>query len=254
MGIQQVGIIGLGRTGAAIAARLVEHGFEVTGYDRDPERARAATAAGIATAQLPADAAETADVVIVTMPDVIAADEVLFDLGGVGETLRTGGYVVDASRVGPAFSRSATARLARFGIVRLEAWVSGDGAQARTGDLRLFVGGDSDDLSAVTPLLASVATEITHVGPIGSAAMVRQIAVGLGAVRRPAMTSATKPVPTGGIAELDAGIEARLYTLAGRWLGLPAFARSTATDRARIHTVVTAVLADQAPAAVLQPA
>ena len=47
----RVGVAGLGRMGAAIAARLIEVGHEVTVWNRTPDKAKPLAAAGAKVAQ-----------------------------------------------------------------------------------------------------------------------------------------------------------------------------------------------------------
>jgi 3-hydroxyisobutyrate dehydrogenase len=170
MEIRNVGVVGLGPTGLAVARRLVELGFDVTAYDRDAGRVAEAVAAGVRPAHLPADAAETADVVFVRMPDEDAVAEVLFDCGGVGDTLADGRSVVDASGTGPAAARAVARRLDALGLVTVETCLLGDADDALTGRMRAFAGGAAEHVFAVTPVLAAVADDIRHAGPVGTAA------------------------------------------------------------------------------------
>ncbi len=125
MNLENVAVVGLGQLGQCLTSQFVELGCLVTVYDPRPSRVAAAVRKGAIAAALPADAAESVDVVIVAVDDEQSAEEVLFDLGGVGETLRSGGFVVDASRTSPEFSARATARLAIFGIVRIDIGAAG---------------------------------------------------------------------------------------------------------------------------------
>jgi 3-hydroxyisobutyrate dehydrogenase-like beta-hydroxyacid dehydrogenase len=43
--VKRVGVVGLGHMGHAFAVNLVEDGFQVLAYDRDPKRAAALTGA-----------------------------------------------------------------------------------------------------------------------------------------------------------------------------------------------------------------
>jgi 3-hydroxyisobutyrate dehydrogenase-like beta-hydroxyacid dehydrogenase len=173
MEIKSVGVIGLGSVGNAIARRLIEQGFDVTVYDRDAEKAIAVATAGARPVRIPADAAESADVVVVRMPDEIAAEEVLFDCGGVGETLPDGGFVVDMSATGAVFARTAAVRLAQLGLISVEAGLVGDAAQVRSGLVRVLTGCTPADLLVITPFLRAFARQIAHVGPVGSVAALR---------------------------------------------------------------------------------
>jgi 3-hydroxyisobutyrate dehydrogenase len=170
MQIRSVAVVGLGPTGLAVARRLVELGFDVAAYDRDAGRVAEAAAAGVRPARLPADAAEGADVVFVRMPDEDAVAEVLFHCGGVGDTLADGRPVVDASGTGPAFARAVARRLGALGLVTVETCLLGDATDALTGRMRIFAGGAAEHVSAVTPVLAAIADDITHAGPVGTAA------------------------------------------------------------------------------------
>ncbi|MGY1590832.1 NAD(P)-binding domain-containing protein [Geodermatophilus sp. SYSU D00708] len=182
-----VGVIGLGATGRTVARRLLDHGFEVTVHDRDAWTVTTMVETGAKPARIPADAAEPADLVFVSVPDEAAADEVLFDLGGVGETLRDGGIVVVPSSTGPVFVLSAAARLAAFGVHTVEAWFVGDAGGTAT---TVFAGGSCEGFTAAAPALEAAAERVVHVGPLGSVCALRAAVDSLG--RPPAA------IPVGG--------------------------------------------------------
>ena len=60
----QIGIAGLGRMGAAVAARLMEVGHTITVWNRTPDKAKPLTDAGAKQAETPEDLAEHSEVVI----------------------------------------------------------------------------------------------------------------------------------------------------------------------------------------------
>ena len=66
----RIGILGMGTMGGPMARRLVESGFVVTGYEPDQARAGKAKADGVTLAASPAGAAETADMVLSSLPDL----------------------------------------------------------------------------------------------------------------------------------------------------------------------------------------
>jgi len=70
--IKRAGVIGLGHMGHALAVNLVEDGYEVLDYDRDPKRAAAVTGAR-ATARIADLAACDVVVTSVTDDDALAA-------------------------------------------------------------------------------------------------------------------------------------------------------------------------------------
>jgi 3-hydroxyisobutyrate dehydrogenase-like beta-hydroxyacid dehydrogenase len=177
--MDSIGVIGLGSTGAFVARRLLERGMPVTVHDRDAWAVAALAEAGARPARIPADAAEPADVVLVHLPDEAAAEEVLFDCGGVGETLHDGGIVVLAvTAAEPAFVRSVAARLDALGLAAVEAWFSGIEEGAGT----VHAGCSPRELPAVRPLLDALGDAVVHTGPVGSVAALRRVRAALGAV------------------------------------------------------------------------
>jgi hypothetical protein len=166
----RIGVIGLGATGRSVARRLLDDGFDVTVHDSDAWTVAAMVEAGARPARIPADAAEPADVVVVSVPGEAVADEVLFDCGGAGETLRDGGVVVVASQTGPVFVLSAAARLAAFGLHTLEAWFAQDAGGTAT---TVFVGGSFEGFATAAPAFRAAAEQVVHVGPLGSVCALR---------------------------------------------------------------------------------
>jgi 3-hydroxyisobutyrate dehydrogenase-like beta-hydroxyacid dehydrogenase len=165
-------VVGLGQLGSELAARLLGSGFDVRVHDQRQDRMAGMATDGAFPCVLPADAAEDATLVIVRLPHERAADEVLFAAGGIAETLPDGAFVLDLSEVSPQYSMAATARLAGYGITRLEAWVLSTRADTRLGGATLFVGGAGQDVVSMTPVTKALATTVVHVGAVGTAARI----------------------------------------------------------------------------------
>src|SRR4029077_4010031 len=72
----QIGIAGLGRMGAAMAARLMEVGHTLTVWNRTPAKAKPLTDAGAKLAATPEDLAEHSEIVITMLTDADAIDHV----------------------------------------------------------------------------------------------------------------------------------------------------------------------------------
>ena len=72
----QIGIAGLGRMGAAMAARLMDVGHTLTVWNRNPEKAKPLTDAGARLVATPEDLAEHSDAVITVLTDADAIDHV----------------------------------------------------------------------------------------------------------------------------------------------------------------------------------
>ncbi|MGW1782505.1 NAD(P)-dependent oxidoreductase [Streptomyces sp. NPDC002143] len=150
-----VGFVGLGNMGGALAANLVEAGFEVLAYDAaGPAR----TPLGARWAPGPADLARAVDVVVLSLPDSDVCEQVLRDLKAVRERRVT--HVVDTSTVGV----SAARRLAAMGLGYVDAPVSGGAAGARRRTLMVMYAGSEADCARVEPVLAGLSDRRRRVG------------------------------------------------------------------------------------------
>ena len=78
----KAGFIGLGQMGAAMAARLLQAGHQVTVYNRSPEKAKPLAEKGATIASRVMEACHGAEVVFTMLADNRAVEGVLF--GGEG--------------------------------------------------------------------------------------------------------------------------------------------------------------------------
>ena len=88
---------------------------------------------------------------------------------------KAGTLVVDMSTISPSATRAFAERLATTGVAMLDGPVSGGSEGAKKGTLSIFIGGDAADLERARPVLESLGTTITHVGPIGSGQAVKAV-------------------------------------------------------------------------------
>jgi 3-hydroxyisobutyrate dehydrogenase len=160
-----VAVLGLGAMGGGLAARLLDRGRPVRVWNRTPERAAPLVAAGAVAAADPAEAVAGAGVAIVTVADGDALDAVLHGPGGALADGSFNGLLVCAGTVAPG----DVVRLAQRtrGPV-LDVGMLGNREHARTGELRLYAGGDEDAFDAGRPVLELLAKEVVHLGALGS--------------------------------------------------------------------------------------
>jgi 3-hydroxyisobutyrate dehydrogenase len=158
IGSRRIGVIGLGRMGLPICARLARSGLAVTATDIDPGRRPAAVSAGAAWLPGARGVAAAADVVITVLPSATEVESVARDLA---DGLAPGALWIDMSTASPQVQRPG-------GVRALDAPVGGGPQAARDGRLLTFVGALAPDLEAARPVLEVVADRIIHVGPPGS--------------------------------------------------------------------------------------
>ncbi len=164
----RVGFVGLGTMGGAMAANVARAGHSVTAWNRTPGRGDALADLGVAVVESPAAVARASDIVVSIVSDTPDVEAVLFGPDGVEAGAGEGLLVVDMSTISPSATRGFAERLGGRGVRYLDAPVSGGSEGAKKGTLSIFVGGDAADLDRARPVLETMGTTITHMGPIGS--------------------------------------------------------------------------------------
>jgi 3-hydroxyisobutyrate dehydrogenase len=167
--------IGLGNLGSHLAASLCREGFDVTVHDLSRQAADRHIALGAKWAASPAEAAANADAVITCLPSPKASDAVVNGERGVFSALKRGGTWIEMSTT----DQNEIARIAKIaatkGIDVLEAPVTGGVHRAAAGEISVLVGGEKKVFDAHRPALEAMGGEIFHMGPLGSAAVIKVI-------------------------------------------------------------------------------
>ena len=171
----QIGFVGLGTMGGPMARRLAEQGHRVSGYDVDAARGARAREGGVTLAPSAAGAAETADIVLSSLPDPAAVRGAYLGADGVLSTVRSGTTLIDLSTVDPDTWREVATAARAKGVDCLDAPVSGGPAEAGSGKLVFLVGGEAAVLDRCRALLLTLGTEIHHVGPLGSGQIIKLV-------------------------------------------------------------------------------
>jgi 3-hydroxyisobutyrate dehydrogenase-like beta-hydroxyacid dehydrogenase len=157
-----IGFVGLGQMGGPMSRRLLAAGHELVAYDEREEAVQALVPEGAQPAGSPAEVAERAEVVLVSLPTPEVVRAVALGRDGLiqGSAMRT---YVDLSTTGQAVAMEVAAALAGRGVVTLDAPVSGGVRGAREGTLSVMAAGPTAELERVRPLL-EVFGRVFHVG------------------------------------------------------------------------------------------
>jgi 3-hydroxyisobutyrate dehydrogenase len=167
--MKRVAFLGLGRMGAAMASRLLAVGYELTVYNRTPERAKPLVEAGARLAPTSRAACAGADAVVaMTADDVSSKAMWLGDDGALAAELAPGALALECSTVSHEWAIELGQRVAARGWRYLDAPVTALPAAAAAGEMTLLVGADTADLDAARPLLDALATRVLHFGPVGA--------------------------------------------------------------------------------------
>ena len=168
-----LGFVGLGVMGGRIAARLLEAGHQVTGYNRTKSKAAWLADRGLRLVDTPREVAEAAEVVFSMVSDTAALQSVTAGEDGILAGLGPGKVYVDMSTVSPRISRELAARVAALGAAMLDGPVSGSVTTLERGQLSIMVGGDAAVLDRVRPLLEAIGPKVIHVGGNGQAVLMK---------------------------------------------------------------------------------
>lgn len=126
-----VGVVGAGPVAARLVRRLVAEGYRVTVCEPGGAGLVDASVGAARRVDVPADAAEDAEVVVVVLPDERAVDDAVFDCGGVSETLPAGAAVLNLSPVSREYVVRAAGEMATLGLRWLEGALIGEPSGAR---------------------------------------------------------------------------------------------------------------------------
>jgi 6-phosphogluconate dehydrogenase len=194
----QIGVVGLGRMGGAIARRLMDGGHACVVYDRDAKAVQVATEAGAQAVRDLKDLAHALSAprtVWVMLPAGAPTEETISDLGDI---LEPGDAIIDG---GNTFYRDDIRRakaLKAKGVAYVDAGTSG-GVWGITRGYCLMVGGEAAMVERLDPVLKTLAPGAgdiarikrpetsdprpvegyIHAGPVGAGHFVKMIHNGI---------------------------------------------------------------------------
>src|ERR1700736_5416844 len=171
----RLGFVGIGYMGRPIAGRLLESGFKLTAYDRDPSKAETLIQYGGTVAQSVSELSSRCNVVLSCLP----SDEAVLDIyrgpNGAFASAQRGSLVIDMSTVYPQTSQ----QLSRMGLERggevLDVTISGSTPIAEKGLLTLFGGGDKERFDSAESIFRVIAKKYFYLGPSGSGATMKLV-------------------------------------------------------------------------------
>jgi len=157
----QLGLVGLGRMGGNMAARLRAAGHEVVGFDHNPDVSDVPGLAELVAALTPPRA------VWVMVP----AEVTQATIDAVAEHLGADDVVIDGGNSSFETDRPRAERLAARGVGYVDVGVSG-GVWGRENGYGLMVGGDAGHVERLMPIFNALKPEgeygFVHAGPVGA--------------------------------------------------------------------------------------
>jgi 3-hydroxyisobutyrate dehydrogenase-like beta-hydroxyacid dehydrogenase len=156
-----------------MAGRLLAAHHDVVVYNRTPERTKGLAERGATVAATPRQLAAAVDIVVSSVANDAALEQVMFGPDGALAGARAGAIVIEMSTVSPRTSRRLHDAARTTGVAVLDAPVSGSTLQAEQGQLVIFVGGEADVYQTCRPLLAVLGSKSFYLGAGGAGATMK---------------------------------------------------------------------------------
>jgi 3-hydroxyisobutyrate dehydrogenase len=163
----RIGILGLGRMGRAMAARLVQCGFAVAGWTRSGIASDLARQWRIAAHASVDDMVAASDIVLLSLSDDAAVIEIV---GRLARGDLTGKLIVDTSTVSPDTLRRLAGAIGEAGGAALDAPISGGPDLVLAGKAGFYIGGAATDVERFRPVAEAMSNRVHHVGALGEGA------------------------------------------------------------------------------------
>ena len=161
---QNVGLIGLGNAGLALATPILRH-YHVVGYDLDSDRRKLAQDAGVTIAVSAPAVAEQCDIIVLSLPAPAISKSVIEEIGIKKLSKR---LVIETSTVTPQDIDDLVKMVEPAGATVMDSAIVGGVQNLSEGKTTFLVGASDSDFSRAKPVLESAAEEIFHLGRTGN--------------------------------------------------------------------------------------
>jgi 3-hydroxyisobutyrate dehydrogenase-like beta-hydroxyacid dehydrogenase len=160
----EIGFIGLGNMGSAMAGLLLDAGFRLRVYNRTRAKAEPLGERGAVIASRPAEAVEPGGIVLSMLANDAAVEEIVPGEDGIAARLGEGGIHVSMSTIAPATSRRLAEMHRQTGSLYVAAPVFGRPEAAVAKKLWILLAGPQVARDRVRPLLDAMGQGVFEFG------------------------------------------------------------------------------------------
>lgn len=158
----KLGVAGLGRMGVPMAKNLINAGFDIQVWNRNPERSASfATEMQCQIAQTPEALASACDIVITMLADDAASQDVYLGESGLLKGKKAMVFI-EMSTVSPNWINRLQSQSSRAAII--DAPVSGATQAAQAGKLMIMVGGSEEIAQPLLPIFDALGEKTIILG------------------------------------------------------------------------------------------
>jgi 3-hydroxyisobutyrate dehydrogenase len=161
-----LGFIGIGLMGKPMCLRLLDAGFSLNAWNRNPEKLQTIIQAGATACVSIAELVQNSEVIILCLADTAVVELIVRNDIALSGT--AGKLLIDLSSIHPESTRQlATLLHEKCGMDWVDAPVSGGVSGAEQGTLAIMAGGSEKNIEIARAVLAPLYTQLTHMGDVG---------------------------------------------------------------------------------------
>ncbi|GAB2234611.1 hypothetical protein Droror1_Dr00003868 [Drosera rotundifolia] len=175
MATLEVGFLGLGIMGKAMALNLLRNGIKLTVWNRSPSKCDELVAHGASLGLTPAAVVKKCKYTIAMLSDPPAALSVVFEKDGVLEQIGNGKGYIDMSTVSADTSTKISEAITSKGGSFLEAPVSGSKKPAEDGQLIILAAGNKELYDEAIPAFDIMGKKSFFLGEVGNGAKMKLV-------------------------------------------------------------------------------
>jgi len=161
--------------GSGMASNLLKAGYELTVWNRSAEKCKPFARKGARVADTPADAVRDVDLVMYSLSNEQAIEEVVFGAKGILRGINEGQIAIDMSTVLPAMSLREQEAYAKRGVDFLDAPVFGSKQESAEAKLWIMVAGNKAIFQKVKPVLEHLGQTVHYFGKNGNGASMKLV-------------------------------------------------------------------------------
>ena len=173
--VRSVGVIGLGKMGRPIARHLVAAGYNVLGFDPDPDAVSLAKDLGVTIGATCADVAGASDLILVSVGFDEQVEEVVFAADGILAGAGKTAILAIASTVSPSYMMALAGRVKQRGLEVIDIPLARGERAAEEGNLLVLAGGPKDVLARCRPALEPFSDGIFRLGETGAGQVAKAV-------------------------------------------------------------------------------
>jgi 3-hydroxyisobutyrate dehydrogenase-like beta-hydroxyacid dehydrogenase len=155
--------------GGGMASNLLKAGYKLTVWNRSVEKCEPFAKKGARVAKTPAEAVRDGELVIYSLSNDQAVEEVVFGARGILNGISAGQIAMDMSTVLPAMSLREKEAYAKRGVDFLDAPVFGSKNEAANAELWIMAAGNKAIFEKVKPVLEELGQTVHYFGKNGNA-------------------------------------------------------------------------------------